>query len=189
MSNLLLDPVIQTKIESLLGYIPSDEWLDVAWSFLKNILGYDPSFGSKLDKKYGNNSDVLYLTSRPVKTLNSVTISESVKDINDFDIKDERAVEYLTSKFYKNPVCQSVSLIGLTPRYRTDRIIVDYDAGYTAEEFPDDMLYAVIRMVTSLTQTIDKGHVEQYKIDELSYKLKSDMVFKKSIEDMLYNYI
>lgn len=189
MSNLLKETIVRNKLDELLSITTTDVWLDVVWNLLNDIVGYDLSYGEKTIVKNGNNSNILYLDSGPIDSITSVTINDDTKDVSDFIIYNSYGIKYENGYFYKEVITGVPGRRTMSKRFSTDKVEVVAFTGFTASTLPDTIVYAASVLYNIENYMIDNSHIEQKKIDEISWKVKSDSKINGRVIGLLEPYM
>jgi len=169
MSNLLTD--LSTDINEILGETVSDLWLEIAWDMLISELGYDPSYGEETDETVGTGDKIVYLQKRPVKEITSVYINGVLKDTDEFSVYKERACKYKEGIFQQGRIKNYKRT--LSNFKNDDEIEITYNAGYTSDEFPKDLLFLVCDMIKTSGMIADgSANLKSYSISDISYSFR-----------------
>lgn len=185
--NLLLETEIRDKIEEITGPI-SDLWLDILWESLTQYLGYDLSLGEKKDRLEGNNSHILYLVARPVVSLTEIQINDEEKSLEEFEILQENSIYYKNNCFWGG--YGSCAISGLSEYPIQDIVNVTYQAGYTVEDFPNLLIWAITSIYQNMkVNTTEEGNLKSYKISDISYTFKTLAENNQEINAVLSNYM
>jgi len=188
MANLLLEQALKDKVGEILGETPSDLWLDIAWETLENLLGYKLDLGTRTDRKEGNGKDVIYLTNRPVKEIKTIKTNNLNREISEFEIYKEIGIRNKLGCFEVG-IGQCFPMVKMGSYTVTDNIEVSYVAGYTAEDFPSDLIFATCYIISSKKQmSSDAGTLESYKISDISYTWRSQEEVNSIIESYIRSY-
>lgn len=141
----------------------SDLLLEAIWEQITNYIGYDPMLQSRNEILEGNGISRLYLTARPIKSIENVIVNgNSIKNITFTD----RYINICTTK--ENCRCEINYLYDYPA---TDKISVEYTAGY--EKIPAKILMASIMMLQALTSAVgEESSLKNYKINTISYTFK-----------------
>ena len=187
-NNILKEEPLLGKITELLGTAPSELWLDIAWDVLTTSLGYEPSEGLFTEEKEGNNSDKIYLVKRPVTSLTEVILNKNVMDLTKFKIYQEIALKYIDGCFIKDTDKCNPNIL-YEGNYGVDELEISYVGGYTADNFPNDLLLAVAAMIQTLGTLLDEeGNLKAYKISDISYTFKSFAENSEYYNSVIINY-
>ena len=184
--NLLLETQIRTKVEEIVGQT-SDIFLDMVWDTLTGLLGYDISYGPRISVVDGSDSDLIYLPNRPVKSLTAILINGDSKNISDFEVYGQRAVKWLNGIFIGDNL--PYGNIVMADYFKMD-VDVRYIAGFTADDFPSDLIYASTLLYNKIKHDVsNSGKLSSYKIDTVAYAFKDSKEIDSKIQNILDRYI
>lgn len=166
MTNPLLDEENKLKIAKELGVEVADLsnlLLEAVWEQITNYIGYDPMLQPRNEDLEGNGISKLYLTARPIKSIEKLTVNGNV--IKDTTFTD-RYINICTTK--ENCRCEIDYLYDYPI---TDKISVEYTAGY--KKIPAKILMASIMLLQTLTSAVgEESSLKNYKINTISYTFK-----------------
>lgn len=184
--NLLLETQVRTKLEEIVGQT-SDTFLDIVWDTLTGLLGYDISYGPRTSIVDGSDSDLVYLPNRPVKSLTAILINGDTKNISDFEVYGQRAIKWLNGIFIGDNLPYGSRV--MADYFKMD-VDVRYTAGFTADDFPSDLIYVSSLLYKKIKHDVsESGKLSSYKIDTVAYAFKDSKEIDSKIQNILDRYI
>lgn len=159
----------KNKFQDILGYIPSDVFLEIAWEQLVIYLGYSPLLESnRKEKGEVGDSNAVYPTPKPVISVEELKINGSI--INEFEI-------YKNSIEFKYPKNISHKEFSFEP-YELNQYRLNFTAGYVESELPISF-YLAGALLTEI-YTADK-ELTSYSIDTISESYAANSQVNKLI--------
>lgn len=111
-----------------------ESFISSAEEVIKGYLGFDPTEQEYVDVLIsGNDKKRLYLPSRPITSLYSVSINDSTFGTNEFNYNDD----YIYFNDYKMPFKKGV-----------DNILVSFKAGWNENNMPSVIKLSILRIAT-----------------------------------------
>lgn len=144
------------KIIDLLGYTPSDIYLEIAWEQVLIYLGYDPLLSAgRIEKGEVGDSNTIFPKAKPLVSIEELTINKKI--ITEFEINNN-SIEFI---YPKNECYKEFSF----EPYHLNNYKINFTAGYEEDKLPSS--FYLVGAIMCDVYTAEK-ELTSYSIDTIS---------------------
>lgn len=179
---MLKEVVVKNKLAELLGTTPSDLQLGITQRILEGLIGYPLDLNDYEEDVEFIGSPHLFVSNLPLVQVQSVTLHDvevpfvprNKRSITVKACAKAASYEKFRSAMHKLP---------------GDIFHITYSAGWTPDNFPDDLIYVAYRLLVSKFSNQSIHNLSSYKIDTIAYAYRASPEFDDEIRGALSEYI